>query len=159
MQVYAIQVDKFMKYLFFVAIQTELLSILSFHVFTVLQHCTDFIIYTCLLYSRESAILVIDETFFSQPFSIKHWWLTQTVLNNEVKSYMKSCLINKQKNDSLDLIKKGKNACFMSRHQCFGCVGRLFAKYQQSKKYKKATLKGKNEVLCLNQCWFFCETS
>ena len=48
------------------------------HVSTMLQHCTDFIIYTCLLYSRESAILVIDETFFSQPFLIKHSWLTHT---------------------------------------------------------------------------------
>ena len=53
--------DKFMKYLFLN--------------FTVLQYCTNFIIYTCLLYLRESDILVIDETFF-QPFSIKHWWLT-----------------------------------------------------------------------------------
>ena len=67
------------------------LSILSFllFIFPVLYHWTDFIIYTCLLYSRESAILVIDETFFSQPFSIKHWWLTQTVLYNVVKSFMK----------------------------------------------------------------------
>ena len=158
-----------MQYLFFAAIQTELLFILSFHVFTVLHSCTDFIIYTCLLYSRESAILVIDETFFSQPFSIKHWWLTQTVLNNEVKFFMKSCLKNPKKCQfGQGQLQTCSCPCFGSQSKRQNCLFQVSALmfwlhwqtfcYIQLKNIKRH-IERKNELPCLNQCLFFCKTS